>query len=232
VAVPVDSPFATPALLGRDAELAQLAATLESGDSQFVVIAGPAGTGKTRLLEAFGELASMRGWIVPAAVEISESTGQEALEPLRTLTEGAPAANPLANSGTVAATVAATKAAADDVDRPRRPLLVRFDGFRPEPAVESWLLDEFLPSLMDEPPVVVAIAVPDVSGRLAELADEPLLLGPPDADALRARLERVGAELAPPASEEEVATMTAALVDRPALIEPLIRALRFARPNA
>jgi hypothetical protein len=225
----VASPFTTPALLGRAAELERLAAELETGESRLVMISGAEGSGKSRLLDEFAALADERGWFVADPVEITPSTGEEdVLEPLRKLTERAPGKNPLAEGDTVGA----TKAAASVLENLRHPLLVRFDGFHPDPAVEAWLLDTLLPALMARPPVIVAIAERDTScGHLGELTAERLELGPPDAAALRAHLERLGAELAPPASEQEIATLTAALTERPALIEPLIRALRFARAD-
>src|SRR5450631_4193817 len=51
-------------LVGRDEELALVTATFDEPESHGLVLAGPSGVGKTRLLDEALTLAQARGWAV------------------------------------------------------------------------------------------------------------------------------------------------------------------------
>ncbi|HEY4630842.1 MAG TPA: LuxR C-terminal-related transcriptional regulator [Blastococcus sp.] len=97
-------------LIGRDAECAAIAHTLDAEPPHNIVIAGPAGAGRTRLLREALSLAEFRGRPTRSAAASSAAAAVPlgALAPLLPVRE-APAADPLALLQTAAQTLAGNR---------------------------------------------------------------------------------------------------------------------------
>ncbi|WP_431775932.1 BTAD domain-containing putative transcriptional regulator [Streptomyces cucumeris] len=170
------APAAVP-LVGRDEEITHLAALLRSasaGRTQWAVLSGEPGSGKTRLLDELSMVAEGTGFTVARASggqALSESHGISLLCPATQILEGLGAAGPADRSG-------------PDADGGQLATLVRELTRRPALCVIDdldWATPEFhgllrrLAAVLRDAPVVLVCALrdteePAASALLAELA--------------------------------------------------------------
>jgi AAA ATPase-like protein len=245
-----------PPLIGRAEELRQALEVLEKGTSALVLCVGEPGLGKSAFLRELSASASTEGWTVARA----DAEGALTVTPSTTPPEfGARLRRML--GVTTPADVGATAIAPGPpeieggVEGAKRslgetswlgltelapgvlssaPALVLIDGYRPSEGFERGFLDAFLPAFEGAArPVVVLVAEREEAlGALIDAASAVIRFGPIDEPPIRAHLERLGGELDPPLTEDELQAYARAATDDPELIGSLTRLLSLQRLGA
>ncbi len=233
-------------MIGREEELARLVALLQSGSPWIALVTGGPGSGKTTLLQALARQAAETGWTVVGPISVSPGTDRDDFtRPLRDLIAypaQLPGVRPLerpedllgrrAGDSTEGATTAEEAGSPLLLAlRRRRPLLLVVDGYRPSLDFHRWLFDRFLPDAFASRGSVGALFAESQqdAGRIRSRVDVELSLEPVSEAKVRPYFEMIGNELSPPADRNEIDAFVDAVVKRPELIDPLVRALGLAR---
>ena len=210
---------AGPAIVGRRRELEQLAALIERRAPALVLVAGPAGTGKSTVIRAAQPDAEADGWTMLPAAEATELVAGSATTPESF------AATVWAHLDVVPAGDPVTGLAPTLADR--APLLVTLDVFRPTDAFATWLVGDLMAELRSSsaPVVLAAMTAFDSDERLLRPAADLLLrLGPLDTSEVRAALNALG-PLDPPLVDDELNVYVREGSSDPAVLASLLRLL-------
>ena len=229
----------TDAPAGRAREWEVLRGVLDSGRSAVVLITGPPGSGRTYLMQRFGELAKRHHFWTAGF----DPDGAFAVERTTRLGDVDRALTALL-VGEEAATASAIARGTENLDlwtvRPearmlslierRAPVAIAVDGYDPNPSLGAWVDAELLPRIRESVgPVVLAFA--DRLDRLSEIirpADTVLELAALDVDEIAEHFLAMTDGARNRLTESEAwAYATAASVD-PALMKSFDAVLRAA----
>jgi AAA ATPase domain len=239
-----------PAILGRKWELDRILGILDRRTPALIVVSGPSGKGKSRLLRTVQACAVRQGWkTVPPqpgdALGIAEQTTRKSfLENLDARLPaqaqesfdagGAEERLPALSSPNPASQRAAHRAEPDaDALRLARlrqlePLLIVIDGYEPDAQLERWLFDSFVSEIEQGGEAIVVII-----GTEREAVDDPrvelISIGGLDRGEVLKHFEAVGSEIDPPMSAVELDRYVDAACETPSILDSLERVLNLAR---
>jgi hypothetical protein len=224
-------------LVGRDRELDRIDEMLQRRRSALIVVSAVAGMGKTSLLRTVEARARGKGWrTAPGDGEVEHSI-------LPTTTEETFRERVLTLLGiSTEETFIAIKADPSRlspfdplVEQLRRaPILLLIDGYRPDPGFASWFTGRFIGDVRQAGASVVVIVAGDQFSNVEELrpfADETIVLGPLDRQAVEQHFRLVGQRVAPPMEAAELDVYVEASCKDPVKLASLTHALALAQPG-
>jgi hypothetical protein len=238
-------------LLGRDRQLAVIDRVLESGGPAVIAVVARPGLGRTVFLDEVEDRAVAAGWRVARRDpdgEIGVGAGSTpisfaaAIRRVLDLPIAPGAERPYQGAGHAPGAASGTSSGGDDggaipgadplaVGLVRDlhaggPTIVLLDDCDPRPPFVEWFSSLLAEIRRASPGVaVVVVGLPGMDGALSERVDTVLELGPlPEMD-VRALLERLGRNIAPPLAEEELTTYVEESTGRPAVLGRLARLL-------
>jgi hypothetical protein len=206
-------------------------ARLASPKPGVTVVVGPAGSGRTRLLQQLAVAGKELGYRVLLGTDIQPV----ALGPSTTLTDVRRRLQSLVDTRSEGGTqsVAASVTPEATLEEHRQipvllgqmaPVLVAVDGFRPSPTLELWLTSELSPWLRaSEDRVAFVIADREEALRsFTASADLLVTLGPLDPDEVRTHLIKASAGFSPALTSEELDRYVRAAASEPAVLSALL----------
>lgn len=216
--------------IGRDAELSQIRAALSGARPATILLSGPAGMGKSRLMHVAREMATQEGWrVAPEGdgenlVASPEMTSEDFEDRVR----GALGIRDARSQSRTQEGVITQR-----LDLPRqlgmRPTFLVLDGYAPGEEFRFWFERRFLSELerWGRPVVVLVADLPSVIEPLAARLPGALhlSLGPLPVDAVRAHLAEVHREANPPLETKELDAYAAAAAADPQVLNALLRVL-------
>lgn len=248
-------PWTSDDLVGRDEELLSFERVLERRRPTVVLVTGPVGAGKSRLLVEMIRMARARGWRTappagePPYVVSRDATPRSFAQQVQRVLEiytGAPdidagptldgralsrgmAGSSLSTAGPETIAGDANAAALVDSIRAACPALFAIDGFRPNATFARWLSGQLVPAVKASGlPVVAVLTLETEAVEIVRDADVHLQLGRLDEAATDRYFRELGQRLSPAPSDAELRTYVKAAVERPELVDSLRRVLALA----
>jgi hypothetical protein len=246
-------------LVGRDDQLRAFERILDARRPAVVVVTGPVGSGKSRLLRELGVVACAHDWRIVAppgefafAVTLDATPWSFAGQVQEALVAHAGArafeSNPVLDAYALSRGVAASAVApppappgADDLAaslidaiRDLCPALVSVDGFRPNTGFADWCGVQLLPAIRRSGLPILAVLTLETEPELDILphVDAHLELDRLDEAATERYFREVGRRLSPPMRDAELRAYVRASAARPELVHSLRRVLALAeRPG-
>lgn len=213
--------------IGRRQTFRTIKSRLAASQPSLVIVAGPAGSGRTHLLRGLAAAADGLGYRVLQGTDSDQVTigpSTTIADVRRRLQNLMPADSPRARAA----------ASGDDTQgivelfRRLSPLLVLVDGFRPAADFASWLTDSLIPQLQQTDSRVAAVVTDNAEPlrALRPLADLAVTLGPLNAGEVRSELCQAATRLSPDLTHQELDRYVEAAVAEPATLSALLTVFR------